>query len=43
MRQENAYTVMLEISTEKRHLENLGVDGVTVMKRVTRNTLEGVD
>jgi len=35
-------TFMLEISTERRHLENLGADGVTVMKRVTRITLEGV-
>jgi hypothetical protein len=34
---------MLEISMEKRHLENLGAEGVTVMKRVTRNMLEGVD
>jgi hypothetical protein len=33
---------MLEISTEKIHLENLGADGVTVMKLVTRNMLEGV-
>jgi len=33
---------MLEISTEKRHLENPGADGVPVMERVIRNTLEGV-
>jgi hypothetical protein len=26
----------------RRHLQDLGVDGVTVMKRVTRITLEGV-
>jgi hypothetical protein len=33
---------MLEIPKKKRHLENLGADGVTVMESVRRNTLEDV-
>ena len=32
---------MLEISMEKRYLENLGADGMTVMKRVTKKNVRG--
>ena len=33
---------MLEISMEKRYLENLGADGMTVMKRVTKKKRQRV-